>query len=153
LTLDRLASNSLALLALLVMSATANAALGEPDGSVMRDRDALRAGDLTVTRMPAYERHEMTTADGVRIREYAAPGGAVFAVTWSGRIQPDLKTMLGPYYADYQAATTRHRGGHHVLVVSTPGLRMRIVKLQRGFVGSARVPALTPAGVDPHELR
>lgn len=152
-TIYRLAGTALALSGLLVLSTRADAALGKPDGSVMHDHDAMRAGDLTVTRMPAYDRHEMTTADGVRIREYAAPGGSVFAVTWSGRTQPDLKTMLGSYYANYRAATAQHHGSHHVLVVSTPGFRMRIVKLQRGFVGSARVPSLTPAGFDPRELR
>ncbi|MBS0614567.1 MAG: DUF2844 domain-containing protein [Proteobacteria bacterium] len=137
---------------LMLVLPRAHAALGENVASISRDHRILHAQSQSVTHRPAYERHEMTTTDGIRIREYAASDGTIFAVTWSGRTQPDLKTMLNGYYKDYTDAATRHTSGHHVLVASTPELQLRIVKLQRGFVGSARVPALTPVGVNPSDI-
>jgi len=144
---------ALLFISLIFVVPPAHAALGENVESVSRDHQALHAQSLSVTHLPAYERHEMTTADGIRIREYAGFDGTIFAVTWSGRAQPDLKTMLNGYYKNYTEAAARHTGGHHVLVASSPEFQLRIVKLQRGFVGSARIPALTPAGVNPSEIQ
>jgi hypothetical protein len=106
-----------------------------------------------VTTTPAYEVHETRTADGTRLREFVNPAGRVFAVTWSGRFQPDREQLLASHYSEYLAAARHQRGNHHVVAVSTPGLVLTIVQLPRGFSGSAHVPALVPAGVKPGELR
>jgi Protein of unknown function (DUF2844) len=103
--------------------------------------------------MPAYEVHETRTADGTRVREFVNPGGRVFAVTWSGRFQPDLEQLLASHYPEYVAAARHQRGSHHVLSVSTPGFVLNVVQLPRGFSGNAHLPALVPAGVKPEEVR
>ena len=140
-------------LAGLVLWTPARASLGESRASVAVDHRALHGTALTVSATQAYEVHEMTTADGGRIRQFVGPGGRVFAVTWSGRFQPDLQQLLAAHYAAYLAAARAHRGGHHLLSVSTPQLVLDVVQLPRGFAGSAHLPALLPAGVKPEELR
>jgi len=129
------------------------AALGARTESVVRDGDALHGTALTVTAGAGYERHEITIAQGGRVREYVSPAGIVFAVAWSGPVAPDLKTLLGSSYDAYVAAARNHRGSHHVFSMSTDALVLSIAQPPRGFVGMAHVPALLPAGTDPRALR
>jgi len=117
------------------------------------DREALNGSPNTVTSTSAYEVHETRTPDGTRLREFVNAGGRVFAVTWSGRFQPDLEQLLASHYPEYLAAAGHRRGSHHVVSVSTPGLVLSIVQLPRGFSGAAHVPSLVPPGVNPEELR
>src|SRR5438105_15859477 len=101
----------------LAVPARALAALGADASSVARDREALK-GALTVTPAVGYEIHELKISTGV-VREYLAPGGLVFAVRWPGRRAPDLRQLLGAYFARYAAAARAHRRGHHVLSRAT----------------------------------
>lgn len=140
------------LLSPVIWVGTARAALGEKAESIGRDLVALRAKSVSVAHFSSYDQHELTTAEGLRIREYIGAGG-VFAVTWSGRTQPDLQYVLKDHYSTYAKAAAGHRSGHHVLVASTPDFELRIVKLQREIRGQVRLPALMPVGVDVRELR
>ena len=143
-----------ALLGLGLASApAAHAGLGEGVESVQRDHIALQGTALAVTPTGSYDLHEITIAQDNRVREYVSPTGTVFAVTWSGRSLPNLKAVLGQHYDEYAAASTGHRGSHHVLSVTTPGFVLSIRKLPRGFIGSAHVPALLPPGLDPRDIR
>jgi hypothetical protein len=137
----------------LALSPTAQAGLGEGVDSVARDHASLRAHASSVVPMQAYDLHEMTTADGGRVREYVTRDGTVFAVTFSGRTMPDLHTVLGSRYAEYAAATSARRTNHKVFAMSAPGLVMEVVKLPRGITGSAHVPSLLPSGVTARDLR
>ena len=137
----------------LALAPVGHAALGESRASVQADREALNGSSTIVTTTATYEVHETRTADGTRLREFVNPGGRVFAVTWSGRFQPDLEKLLASHYPEYLAAAGHRRGGHHVVSVSTPELVLSIVQLPRGFSGSAHVPSLVPPGVKPEELR
>ncbi len=139
------------LLVTLALPVRAFAALGSDVASVTRDREALH-GALTVTRGAAYEIHELQLPAGV-VREYVAPGGPVFAVTWRGPRAPDLRQLLGTYFDRYAAEARTHRTGHHVLSIETPDFVAGVVRFQRGFQGRAIVPALTPAGISRAELR
>ncbi|WP_369679659.1 DUF2844 domain-containing protein [Burkholderia ubonensis] len=48
---------------------------------------------------------ETHLSTGDIVREYVLPGNRVFAVTWSGRGQPDLAALLGSiYFREYQTA-------------------------------------------------
>ena len=136
----------------------AHAGLGDVVGSSTADRAASFADAVTTTTMGAYDRKDLTTADGGSVREYvtqaAANGGTVFAVTFAGPTMPDLKAVLGAHYDAYLTAARAHRGNHHVLsFVADDGMVMRIVKLQRGFAGQARLPAQMPRGVTLEDLR
>ena len=135
-----------------VMSQPAEAALGDKVESVARDREALR-GSLVTRQMSSYEVHEITADTGTTVREYVAPAGGVFAVTWSGAQPPDLKLLLGEYFSSYVAGARAHRGSHHVLSLNTPDLTLTVVRYQRTATGQAYVPALMPAGVSREELR
>lgn len=133
--------------------APAFAGLGDTVAAIARDRVAFRAGAVTTTAMPTYERHEMTTGDGANVREFAARDGTVFAVDFAGPAMPDMKALLGPQYDRYVAATRAHRGDHHVMTFAEDGLSVTIVKAPRGFSGHAVLPALVPAGADLGDLR
>ena len=137
----------------LLLSVGAHAGLGEPVASVQRDHAALQGVTLAVTPMGAYDMHETSLADGTRVRQYVGPAGTVFGVAWTGRSLPDLKLLLAAHYARYVAAARTHHGSHHVLSLDTPDVAISVVRLPRGFAGSAHVPALVPAGISVQDLR
>ena len=130
----------------------AQAALGENIASLARDHEALRA-TLLVTPMQGYDVHQLVSASGVTVREYATHTGHVFAVTWSGMQVPDLKVLLGTYFERYVLLARSHRTGHHVLSINTPDLVMTSIRIQRMATGQAYVPGLLPSGVSRRELR
>jgi hypothetical protein len=127
------------------------AGLGESVTTIARDHAALRGASLKVTPKAAFDLHEITTAEGSRVREYVSKSGTVFAVAWSG-LMPDLHVLLAGHYAEYQAATEARHANRRVLSIATPGLSLNIMKLPRGFAGSAQVPSLMPAGTSAQDL-
>ena len=134
-------------------AAPAMAALGGDVSSVEADRVSLK-GALTGFRAgQSYGVHELTTASGVRLREYVA-GGKVFAVSWQGPVIPDLRQVLGAYYATYaRAAAAPHEGGHRHLKVVQPGLVVESSGRMRAFSGRAWDPALLPASFSVADIR
>ena len=155
---------SLALLLVGAPPTPAHAALGETADSVAADaasfnvsavrhdsRSALNAPGLTVCTV-----ERMTTASGIAINEYVSLDGRVFAVSWRGRRPPDLSTLLGSYFAQYQDAA--NAGGlvayglHHAsvrgsdVVVETAGH-------MRDMWGRAMLPAMLPPGVEQSEIQ
>ncbi len=151
----RMATSGGALLVLLVFlhAPAAHAALGATREDLLRDAAALQTTRVTITSREHYDVHEMISADGTTVRAYVEPGGRVFAVTWSGRVQPDLRVVLGPYYARFLEAARAPHPSHHVLSVTTPDLMLSVVKLPRGFTGRAHLPSLVPAGTAVDTLR
>ena len=141
------------LLSVLVLHApVARAALGAAREDLARDAAALRSS-LTVTPGSGYEVQEMASADGTTVRAYVEPGGKVFAVTWSSRVQPDLRVVLGEHYARFLEAARAPHHGHHVLSLATPDLVLSVVQLPRGFSGRAHLPSLVPPGMAVDTLR
>ncbi len=140
-------------LAAMLAAGSAWAGLGEPVASVARDHLALHGTAQSSTAGAGYELHETVLADGTRVRQYAVPGGRVFAVRWQGRQQPDLKVLLASHYDAYLAAARAHAGSHHVLSVSTPEVELYVMRRSRGFEGGAQAPALVPAGTTVADLR
>jgi len=105
------------------------AVLGEPASSVETDRIAL-AGQFKMIPEPHYTIQEITTSDLV-VREYVS-GDTVFAVSWRGRRPPNLVSLLGAYFLEYQEASATspstgsvRRGGGRIqtprVVVETGG--------------------------------
>ncbi len=130
----------------------ARAALGASREELLRDAAALQTTRVTITSREGYDVHEMISADAT-VRAYVEPGGRVFAVTWSGKVQPDLRVLLGPSYARYLEAARAPHQSHHVLSVNAPDLVLSVVKLPRGFAGHAHLPSLVPAGTAVDALR
>jgi hypothetical protein len=130
------------------------AALGGDDTSIEADRVQLRASGRLIA-ASAYSMHEMQTSSGTTVREYVANGGVVFAVTWLGPFKPDLRQLLGGYFATFRDAprdTTRHHSNNTQLV-GPDGLIVQTGGRQRAFFGKAYVPKLVPAGVLIDELQ
>ena len=75
------------------------AVLGETVGSVETDRVAL-AGQLSMIPAQLYTIQEITTSEFV-VSEYVS-GNTVFAVAWRGRRPPNLVSLLGSYFQEYQ---------------------------------------------------
>jgi len=137
----------------LLHAPVARAALGASREELLRDAAALRTTRVTITSREGYDVHEMISTDGTTVRAYVEPAGRVFAVTWSGKVQPDLRVLLGPYYARYVAAARAPHPSHHVLSLNAPDLVLSVVKLPRGFTGGAHLPSLVPTGVAVDTLR
>jgi hypothetical protein len=124
------------------------AVLGEAAGSVEMDRVAL-AGQLRLIPAQFYTIQEITTSEFV-LSEYVS-GNTVFAVAWRGKRPPNLVSLLGSYFQEYQDASAAaassgpmRRGMSHIqgahVVVETGG--------HPGDVrGRAYIPSLLPPGV------
>lgn len=129
------------------------ATLGGDLTSVQRDQSHLKAS-LRVSPSNGYTVHELTVASGTAIREYATAGGQVFGVAWQGPWRPDLRQLLGEYFADYQqAARTKRTGRNGPLSSSSSRVVIETSGHQRAFYGRAYVPALVPSGIDPAEIQ
>lgn len=143
----------LALLAGLAAS-PARAALGEAEASVSRDREALAAAARGTTDRGTHTVHELERG-GTTIREYVSPQGLVFAVTWEGLANPDLRTLLGTYAAEYEqaAAASRRVKGRRAQRVIAPRVVVERWGHMRDLHGRAFVPDLVPQGVSLDEIR
>ena len=145
-----------ALLSSIVLTAAvatpAFAALGG-DGSTVRADVARMKGALRITSSAGVTVHEITTSYGTVVREYLTPGDKVFAVSWHGPVNPDLRQMLGDYYTQYeQAASVPHPGGHRHLAIEQPGLVVQVSGRMRAFVGRAWVPGLVPQNFSVNDI-
>ena len=137
----------------LALAAPAMAALGGDASSVEADRVSMKGALAAFNTVRGYAVHEITTSAGVHVREYLA-GGRVFAVSWQGPVIPDLRQMLGGYYATYaQAATGPHGGGHRHLRIEQPGLVVESNGHMRAFYGRAWDPALLPQNFAVADIR
>ena len=132
-------------IALTVAVATpALAALGGDSTTVQADVARMK-GALRITSSAGVMVHEITTSYGTVVREYITPGDKVFAISWRGPVNPDLRQMLGDYYTQYeQAASLPHPGGHRHLAIEQPGLVVQVSGRMRAFTGRAWVPSLVP---------
>ncbi len=139
-------------LALGLVAPSARAALGEPEGSVARDRAALSAtAPRAAQAVDGYRVHEFT-AGGSTVREYVGADGVVFAVAWSGYSTPDLAPLLGTYFGEYRAASraAAPRGHGRLRSHRIEGAHVVVDRWghMRDWHGRAWLPDLLPAGVD-----
>lgn len=137
-----------------LLATAARAALGGPESAVAADAAAL-GGVVDATPLQRYDLFEITAPGGLRVREFAMPGGRVFAVSWAGPVVPDLRLLLGEHYGAYRkafAAVTRP-GLERSLAIAQQGLAIEFDGHLRGYAGRAYLPALIPSGVPAGELR
>ena len=79
------------------------AALGDTTVSIASDMQSLEASGRIEARA-AYTVHELKTPTGTLIREFVAPSGVVFAVSWRGPFKPSMALLLGRHFTDYARA-------------------------------------------------
>lgn len=131
------------------------AALGGNADSPAADAQVLR-GQLTRTPLVAYDVHQITTGALV-IDEYVTRSGQVFAVTWHGPTEPNLRQLLGTYFGRVEsAAKAAHQanpGIHRQFALSEPDLVVQVAGRLRSFHGIAYLPALVPQGVSISQLQ
>lgn len=136
----------LSVLLVVLLPLPAQAALG---GTL----DAVVAADVqvrTAQRVAVHSRHqvhERVLDTGTVVREYADATGRVFAVSWRGPLQPDLRALLGEHFARLQAAASAPRRDHRALLLREAGLVIESTGRMRALAGRAWLPALLPAGV------
>jgi len=135
-------------------AAPAWAALGEPAASVAADGRSLAAARKAAETRAAFT-VERLESGAHRIREYVAPSGVVFAVTWDGFTQPNLSVLLGRYAAPVRKAAAQRgpTAGHRQGRVDAGGAVVESWGRLRSMHGRAWVPALLPPGVTPDDLR
>jgi hypothetical protein len=134
------------------MAAPAWAHLGGDVTSVQADTAALRA-QIRSTATVQYDVHEISN-DGLVVHEYTTRQGQVFAVTWQGPFKPDLRQLLGPYFATFQSAAAQQRAGtHRVFALARPDLIMVSTGHLLAFRGMAYIPSLVPQGVSVQQLQ
>jgi hypothetical protein len=142
-------------LALAFASPAAHAGLGGSADSVATDNHVLR-GQLVSIPEVQYDVQQINAGADV-VREYVTRSGVVFAVTWSGPTLPDLQTLLGSYFPQFQsaaqAAQLRHPGIHRQLSINGNDLVVDSAGRLRDFHGIAYVPSLVPQGVSIDELQ
>lgn len=130
----------------LAAAAPAGATLGEPLASVASTRSALRAVSIKTAQRAGYRVHESTLASGTVVREYTDASGLVFAVSWQGPFQPNLKALLGSHFQRLQAAGRQPHPDRRRLAVREPGLVIESAGRMRALRGLAYLPEQTPAG-------
>jgi hypothetical protein len=122
------------------------AGLGEDASTVEADRAHMK-GEVRVVPEDGYAIHEISLPSGTIVREYVAPSGKVFGVSWRGPRMPDLRQTLGSHFDEAAAAAGSPHGGHHHLIVEKPDLVLHSGGHMRAFIGRAYVPGLLPAGI------
>jgi len=156
---QRLAAIGVIAVAGVLAAPAAQAVLGGDAASVHEDQvrmKGVRRQTLALSAQTPVQVHDIALADGSGIREYVAPNGIVFAVSWRTRFKPNLASLLGQYAASYSAAASE--------AMKAPGIKRNVV-LQRddlvvhatahlnSFAGMAYARSLVPVGVNVNELR
>ncbi len=149
-----LAVRRLVALAAISLASSAWATLGETAATIPGDEKALAA-----TRGPANVREryqvERLVSASRTVREYVAPSGVVFAVSWNGVSHPDLGVLLGAYATPVRRVLDRQRAspGRRSRRVEAGGVVVETWGHMRALHGRAWVPALLPAGVTLDEIQ
>lgn len=151
----RLTIRLMLLVALAGNSVLACAALGGDESTIPKDasvsRMELRAVAPGENRFRMHELRD--AARNLRVREYVNPDGRVFGVAWDGPTKPDLSQLLGPYFTRYMDAAAGHGMARQLRRIDQPDFVLRVSGHMRHFTGSAWVPSLVPADVDPAEVK
>lgn len=149
----RQAARLLLTLCALIGSSAAWAALGGAADSVLADRVSLQAA-VSIEDRGHYVVQTLRTATGVTVREYLLDD-AVFAISWTGAVPPDLHALLGSHFAAYAASLTRlaHPGRQRVVHLTVDDMILNQSGHLRAYQGRAYLPALLPADFAVAELR
>ena len=128
------------------------ATLGEDVTTVENDRMQMKA-QLRTTSVAGYTVHEIQTPTNTVVREYVAPSGKVFAVSWSGPLLPDFRQTLGRYFDDYNSGASAPRVGRRHLSIERTDLVVNSHGHMRAFYGNAYVPSLLPANFSVADIK
>ncbi len=142
---------------------SAYATLGESTPSIESDNKALASSISTVTtkmisqevdtgknKSLKYQVSIIKATGNITIKEYVSDG-KVFAVSWAGMRNPDLKQLFGKYFPEFKTTKTAGLGLRNTQV-SAKNLMVNIYGVTGDFHGVAYIPSLLPAGLNPQDL-
>lgn len=130
-----------------------------PPGATARSLSPLlhaQSSAASTASTAAYSVTQTTLASGDIVREYVSSAGTVFGIAWSGTTMPDLPTLLGAYFTQYDSARVAERTarpGRGPVNVQLPGLVVRSGGHMGAFSGQAYLPQLLPAGVTAADIQ
>lgn len=99
-----------------------------------------------------------TKVAGTSVREFVAPNGEIFGVTWVGHRHPNFRALLGSYADEYDQALRASRkgraahSGQRSREVRSAHLVVQIAGHFRKMEGRAYVPGLLPEGVTANDI-
>jgi len=142
------------LMAVLTTPRAVQAVLGGSADSVTADQKAL-AAMRSVTTIHANYSVQQVESDAVTVREYISSSDIVFAVVWSGLVNPDLTQLLGSYSDEYREAQRQmpRTHGKRTQQVKASHVVVETWGHMRHLQGRAYVPALVPQGVTIDEIK
>jgi hypothetical protein len=140
------------LLALSALPWPVYATLGGDVGSIQADQANMNASQQ-ITDNTAYLVYELQAPTGMVVREYVATEGSVFAITWQGPMLPDLRQLMGAYFAQYTQAAQEQHGGHGHLVIHGDDLIVESSGHMRVFFGRAYLPQRLPPGLSVSDIQ
>jgi hypothetical protein len=132
-------------------SPRAHAALGADVSAVANDQARLRAS-LQVRQNLHFAVHELSAPTGIKVREFVAESGKVFAVSWSGGWHPNLRDIMGEHYDRFIAGTRGRRMARGPVRIELPGMVVVMGGHQRAFFGHVYLTDLLPTDVSPQDL-
>lgn len=140
--------------AILATAQHAQAAPGEPAGSVALGEEAIPATQGSTRAGGDYSVRE-TVSDLTTIREYVSASGVVFGIAWDGLTHPDLTLLLGAYAAEYHDAAQAdlRMRGRRCHQVKTDRLVVEQWGHMRHLQGRAYATLLVPPGMSADEIR
>jgi hypothetical protein len=132
----------------------AHAALGGDAASIMADAAQLH-GVMQPSTGASLGVVSITADNGITVHEFMDSSGLVYAVNWSGPAMPDLKRLLGGYFAAYTAVLSAlpNPGRQRAIHVATAELVVLSGGHLRAYGGLAYLPPRIPAGVALETLR
>ena len=136
------------ILPLLFLASNALASLGDSVADSRGD-DRLCGDTKHASTFTGYKVIEFDRKDGSVIREYVNGAGQIFGVSWqTGRV-PDMKTLLGGYFPEFQRAVQArgHRPGP--MVLKTKNLVVESAGHMRAYFGRAYLTKLLPNSLTP----
>src|SRR6185437_13980684 len=109
----------------------------------------------TILHQSHYDRYEIKM-HRLRLHEFLAPNGNVFALAWNGTTHPDLRKILGPYFQDVVQAFAEARKEHRhagSVVADFGNVHVEIGGRMRSAYGMVWLKDQLPSGMDPNEIR
>jgi hypothetical protein len=98
---------------------------------------------------------ESTDANQIRVRQYVAPSGQIYAVSWDGPAMPDIAALFGTWFDRYRqgaSAALPNANGLHSSRVDGSDLVVETAVRLREFSGRAWLPDALPAGVSAADI-
>ncbi|KXV15671.1 hypothetical protein CR51_02395 [Caballeronia megalochromosomata] len=138
------------------MSAPQGATSTSSTNAVARAAVASGASNASSKSPSNYTVLSTTLASGTIVNEYLTAQGVVFGIAWHGPRVPDLASLLGSYFPQYQEglkAQRAARGGRGPVSVQGSGLVVESSGHMGAFAGSAYLPQSLPAGVSASDIQ